>query len=76
MIHTYITTELAIAVGKIAEKYRDDTEASILIEYRDGEPEQHHHVVVDRIDSKIDHLVDDETGEILSTSLQGKVLPS
>lgn len=66
----YITTELAVAAGKIAAAYVGNDSASIKIEYRDDEPEQHWHLIVDLIAAEVDHLVNDETGEVLNVSVK------
>ena len=62
MLEITITTECARAVGRIADKHKDDPTASINITWREVETEQLWFVhVLDNKDGTV-YAVDDETG--------------
>lgn len=62
--HIIITNELAQAVGKIARSHEDDLIDSIVVSYRDEDPENVWHV--ETSDAENLYVVDDETGKILA----------
>lgn len=52
---------------KLAEIVGADDNVAVMIQWFDGDPEQHWHVTLDRADASYIYLIDDETGEVVNT---------